>query len=62
MKNLKKAREDKGLTQEQLAEKLDVSRMSIFRWENNHSYPPISTMLRISEVLEVSVDYLLGRE
>lgn len=39
---LKNARTDNGLTQEQVAEELGVSRQSISNWENNRSYPDIS--------------------
>ena len=40
--NLKKLRNSKGLTQEQVAELLNVSKQSISRWENNITYPDIS--------------------
>ena len=45
---LKNARNEKGITQEQAAELLGVSRQTISNWENNKSYPDI-----ISEMLQV---------
>lgn len=42
---LKKARMDKNLTQEEVAEKIFVSRQSISNWENNKTYPDIGNVL-----------------
>lgn len=55
---LVKLREEKGLSQEQMAELLDVSRQSISKWESDKSFPEIKRILFISEYFEVSLDYL----
>jgi DNA-binding XRE family transcriptional regulator len=62
MVNLMLVRRKAGMTQEQLADKLHVSRMSVIRWEKGNAYPSIATLLKLSEMFEVSVDYLLGKE
>lgn len=56
---LKKARMDKNLTQEEVADKLYVSRQSISNWENNKTYPDIGNVLALSDLYEVSLDELL---
>lgn len=53
------ARRAKNLTQEQLAELLGVTRQSISRWEQNQAYPEMEKILRLSDILGVSCDYLL---
>jgi len=52
-------RKQKGLSQEQLAEMLGVSRQSISKWELDDSAPDIATLVKISEIFGVSTDYLL---
>ena len=59
---LKKARNEKGITQEQAAELLAVSRQTISNWENNKSYPDIISVIKMSEIYSVSLDYLLKEE
>ena len=51
LQKLKKAREDKGLTQGQLGELLSVSRVTISRWESGERCPDLDTIERISEIL-----------
>ncbi|MCD7859653.1 MAG: helix-turn-helix domain-containing protein [Firmicutes bacterium] len=51
-----------GLSQEELAEKLDVSRQSISKWENGSSIPGIDKILEIAKLYGVSTDYLLKDE
>ncbi len=53
------ARRAKNLTQEQLAELLGVTRQSISRWEQNQAYPEMEKIVRLSDILGVSCDYLL---
>lgn len=60
--NLKIARIKKGLSQSELAELVNVQAFSISRYETGTQWPSIETLLRMSEVLEVSVDHLLGKE
>ena len=56
---LKKARMDKNLTQEEVAEKIFVSRQSISNWENNRTYPDIGNVLALSDLYQISLDELL---
>ena len=59
---LKKLRTDSGLTQEELAEKLFVSRTAISKWESNRGYPNIETLKAISKFFSVSIDALLSSD
>ena len=52
-------RKRQGLSQEQLAEALDVSRQSISKWEGNVTYPEPDRLVTISEYFHVSLDYLM---
>lgn len=56
---LKDIRKRFGLSQEQLAEILNVSRQAITKWENDNGFPDISNLQELSKVFGVSVDYLL---
>lgn len=61
MKNLKKIREAKNLTQQKIADMLNIQRPTYTRYENGEREPDFETVLKLSEILEVSVDYLLGK-
>ena len=52
-------RKNKGLTQDELAEKLDVSRQAVAKWESGQAYPDISNLIQISNLFNVTVDYLV---
>lgn len=56
---IKEARKGAGLTQEQLAKKLTVSRQAITKWESDKGIPDVENLKLLSKVLGVSVDYLL---
>lgn len=56
---LKSARKRVGLTQEQLAEKLFVSRQAITKWEADKGMPDIENFKQLSKLLDISIDYLL---
>ena len=56
---LKNARKDAGLSQEQLAEKMSVSRSAIAKWESDKGMPDVNNLKVMSQLLNVSVDYLL---
>ncbi|WP_039069678.1 MULTISPECIES: helix-turn-helix domain-containing protein [Staphylococcus] len=58
-KILKKKRIEANLSQEDLADQLNISRQSISKWENEKGYPNIETLLNISEIFNVTVDELL---
>lgn len=57
---LRKAREEKGMTQQTLAEQLYVTRQAVSRWECGDRYPDLLTTKKISTILEVSLDDLLS--
>ena len=60
---IKEARMKIEMTQEQVAETLGVSRQTISNWETGKSYPDIVSVIKMSDLYEVSLDYLLkGRE
>lgn len=61
---IKKARIESGLTQEQLAGKMMVSRQAITKWESDKGIPDVSNLKLLAQLLSVSVDYLLddGKE
>ena len=52
-------RKNKGITQEALAEKLNVSRQAVAKWESGQAYPDISNLIQISNLMNVTVDYLV---
>lgn len=56
---LKSARKGAGLTQEQLAEKLFISRQAITKWEADRGMPDIENLKQLSKLLNVSIDALL---
>ena len=58
--NIKSIRKAKGLSQEELAVKLNVVRQTISKWEQGLSVPDSEMLISISEVLETSVSTLLG--
>ena len=53
-------RNKKNISQEDLAEVLDVSRQSISKWENDKAYPEMTRLLFMSDYFDVSLDYLIG--
>ena len=57
---LQKLRKDNNLTQEQLAEKLFVSRTAVSKWESNRGYPNIESLKAISKLFSISIDELLS--
>jgi len=52
-------RKQKGLSQEKLAEELNLTRQTISKWELNQSTPDIEYIVRLSEIFDVTTDYLL---
>ncbi|USG64652.1 helix-turn-helix domain-containing protein [Brevibacillus ruminantium] len=58
---LRTARRAKGLTQEELAEKVRTTKGTISNYENNHSSPPNEMLTQLADILHVSTDWLLGR-
>lgn len=60
IKNLKKLRRDKGITQKQLANMLGVSQQSVNKYENHNVEPDLSTVMKMADYFGTSVDYLIG--
>ena len=60
--NLQELRKSRGLTQEELAEALFVSRTAISKWESGRGYPSIDSLKEISRYFSVSIDDLLSGE
>ena len=56
---MKAGRQEKNWSQEELAEKLFVSRQSVSKWENGQNYPSIETIIKISDLFGVTIDELL---
>jgi transcriptional regulator with XRE-family HTH domain len=59
--NLQNARHQKNMTQEQLASKLYVSKQAVSKWESGKGYPDAEIWPELAEILEVSIDALMGR-
>ena len=59
---LQKLRTRAGLSQDQLAKLLDVSRQAVSKWERNEAMPEVEKLVRISRQFGVSTDYLLLEE
>ena len=59
---LQELRKSRGLTQEELAEALFVSRTAVSKWESGRGYPSIDSLKEISKYFSVSIDELLTGE
>ena len=60
--NLKQIRKEHHLSQEELAELLDVSRQAVSKWEQGQGYPEVETLLLLSSKLNISLDALMSAE
>lgn len=58
-KNIKRFREGKGLTQDDMAARLSVTRQAVSNWETEKAQPDIDTLQKIAQILEVSVEELI---
>ena len=58
-KQIKKHRQEVQLSQEELAERVYVSRQTISNWENNKSYPDVNSLVLLSETFQISLDNLI---
>ena len=58
---LRIARQSQGLTQQQLAELIGVSRSTVAMWETGEHQPDLDTVSKLATILKVSVDFLLGK-
>ncbi|MCO8193890.1 MULTISPECIES: helix-turn-helix domain-containing protein [Anaerofustis] len=57
--NLQNLRKKHDLSQEQLAEKLEVSRQAVSKWENGSSYPEMDKLIMLSELFNIDIDMLI---
>lgn len=60
--NLKRLRKERNLSQEQLAEMLNVSRQAISKWESNKTYPDIENLILLRNLFNVTLDDLIVNE
>lgn len=60
--NLKQIRREKQLSQEELAEMLDVSRQAVSKWEQGSGYPEVEKLLLLSTKLNISLDSIMSTE
>ncbi len=58
--NLKALRKEKGITQEELAARLNVVRQTVSKWEKGLSVPDSDLLMKLAEILDVPVSRLLG--
>lgn len=59
---IKNLRKQAGLTQQQLAQKLDVTVTTIGRWELNYKTPSVERLVELSRIFHVPLNYLVGIE
>ncbi|SFB16766.1 DNA-binding transcriptional regulator, XRE-family HTH domain [Lentibacillus halodurans] len=58
--NIKFLREQNGWTQEKLAAKLNISRYVVIRWETNKVIPDLESLIKLSELFDVTIDHIVG--
>ncbi|MBQ3237157.1 MAG: helix-turn-helix transcriptional regulator [Oscillospiraceae bacterium] len=58
-KNIKSNRTKLGITQEELAEKINVTRQAVSNWENGKTEPDIETLTKIAQIFDISIDELV---
>lgn len=61
-KKLKELRKNASLTQEELAKKLDISRVNYTRYETNKVRPDFETLIKLADFYDVSLDEIFGRK
>ena len=59
-KTIRKYRKEKGMTQEEMANRLGVTTPAVNKWENENSYPDITLLAPIARLLGISLDTLLS--
>ena len=59
---LKRLRKEKKLTQKELAEQIGISQKSYSHWETGKNEPSLENLIKLVDLLEVSIDWLFGRE
>ena len=61
MNNIKELRKTKNLTQKELADLLNTDQTTVSKWELDRALPTTANLLSLSEIFEVSIDYVLGK-
>ena len=61
-KNIQKLRQEKGMTQLELAEKLNYSDKTVSKWERGESLPDIVVLKSVADIFQVTLDYLVEEE
>jgi len=61
MNNIKNLRNLKSITQKDLAKMLGLNQASVCRWEQDKTLPETKHLLKMSEILDASIDYILGK-
>lgn len=61
-KRLNSIRKQRGFTAQQMADSLTVSLRTYRNYESEHSYPSLEALVKISDILDVPIDFLLGRD
>lgn len=61
VKNLRKLRINKGISQQQLADVMGTTQQSVNKYENHNVEPDISALIKLADYFETSIDYLVGR-
>lgn len=59
---IKQARNDQNLTQQELADKISISRSAVSNWESGRNYPDLDSIVLLSDVLNISLDQLLRED
>ena len=62
VKNLRKLREERGLTQQRLSELTGISKSRIYSYESKEREPDIAGLITLADFFSVSIDYLVGKE
>lgn len=60
--NLKRIRKEHNLSQEELTEKLGVSRQSVSKWESKQAYPEMDKVLQLCKMFDLNIDELLNQD
>ena len=55
-------RKEKGLTQSDIADKVGITAQAVSKWENDQASPDIDILIKLSEIFDISLDELLGKE
>lgn len=57
--HLRKLREQKNMSREELAQEMNVSRQAVYKWENNKGYPDIENLIKLSNLYNITLDELI---